>query len=70
MSTIKAALTTVQTTFVVVVCNAIGLETATASADYIGSYEGNTKLLSNSLEYVRATANRILTATVPENSAV
>jgi antirestriction protein ArdC len=52
-----------------VVCNAIGLETGTASADYIGLYAGDAKLLTESLEYVQQTANRILTAIVPENSA-
>jgi antirestriction protein ArdC len=52
-----------------VVCNAIGLETGTASADYIGLYAGDAKLLTESLEYVQQTANRILTAITPQNSA-
>jgi len=52
-----------------VVCNAIGLETGTSSADYIGLYAGDAKLLTESLEYVQQIANRILTAIVPENSA-
>ena len=52
-----------------VVCNAIGLKTGTASADYIGLYTGDAKLLTDSLEYVQQTANRILTAIAPENSA-
>ncbi len=52
-----------------VVCNAIGLETGTSSADYIGLYAGDAKLLTESLEYVQQTANRILTAIAPENSA-
>ena len=51
-----------------VVCNAIGLETGTSSADYIGLYAGDAKLLLESLEYVQQTANRILTAIAPENS--
>jgi antirestriction protein ArdC len=45
-----------------VVSNAIGLETGTSSADYIGLYTGDAKLLADSLEFVRETANRILTA--------
>lgn len=52
-----------------VVCNAIGLETGTASADYIGLYAGDAKLLTESLECVQQTASRILTAITPENSA-
>jgi antirestriction protein ArdC len=52
-----------------VVCSAIGLETGTASADYIGLYAGDAKLLTESLEYVQQTANRILNAITPESSA-
>jgi hypothetical protein len=52
-----------------VVCNGIGLETGTSGADYIGLYAGDAKLLAESLEYVQQTANRILTAIVPENRA-
>jgi hypothetical protein len=52
-----------------VVCNAIGLETGSCSADYIGLYAGDAKLLTESLQYVQQTANRILTAIVPEDSA-
>lgn len=52
-----------------VVCNAIGLETGTASADYIGLYAGDAKLLTESLEHVQQAANRILTAIASENSA-
>jgi antirestriction protein ArdC len=52
-----------------VVCNAIGLGTGTASADYIGLYAGDAKLLTESLEYVQQTANRVLTAIAAENSA-
>lgn len=52
-----------------VVCSAIGLETGTASADYIGLYAGDARLLTESLEYVQKAANRILTAIAPENSA-
>jgi hypothetical protein len=53
-----------------VVCNAIGLETGSCSADYIGLYSGDAKLLTESLQYVQQTANRILSAITPENSAL
>lgn len=52
-----------------VVCHAIGLETGTSSADYIGLYAGDAKVLAESLEYIQQTANRILTAIAPEKSA-
>jgi antirestriction protein ArdC len=52
-----------------VVCNAVGLGTGTASQDYLGLYGGDAKLLTESLECIQETANRILTAIVPENSA-
>jgi len=45
-----------------VVCSAIGLETGTAAADYVGLYGGDAKVLLASLEYVQATASRILDA--------
>jgi antirestriction protein ArdC len=48
-----------------VVCTAIGLEPGTSSSDYIGLYGGDSKLLMESLEYVRATASRILDAIEP-----
>jgi antirestriction protein ArdC len=43
-----------------VVCSGIGLDPGTASRDYIGLYGGDAKLLMESLEYVQATASRIL----------
>jgi len=52
-----------------VVCSAIGLETGTAAQDYVGLYGGDSKLLLESLQYIQQTANRILTAIAPENSA-
>lgn len=52
-----------------VVCNAIGFETGTASADYIGLYAGDATLLTERLEHVQQAANRILMAIAPENSA-
>jgi hypothetical protein len=45
-----------------VVCTAIGLDAGTSSRDYIGLYGGDSKLLLESLEYVQATASRILDA--------
>jgi hypothetical protein len=45
-----------------VVCSSIGLETGTAAQDYLGLYGGDSKLLLESLEYVQATASRILDA--------
>lgn len=49
-----------------VVCNAIGLETGTAAQDYIQLYEGDAKLLTENLDRIQQTANRILTATAQE----
>ncbi|MGH9677255.1 MAG: ArdC-like ssDNA-binding domain-containing protein [Candidatus Acidiferrum sp.] len=45
-----------------VVCHAIGLETGSASQDYIQLYEGDAKLLTESLEHTQQTANQILNA--------
>jgi hypothetical protein len=52
-----------------VVCNAIGLETGTAAQDYIQLYEGDAKLLTESLDRIQQTANRILTTIGPEQPA-
>jgi len=49
-----------------VVCNALGLETGTASSDYIQLYHGNAKLLQESLEVVQRTSAVILGAISPE----
>jgi antirestriction protein ArdC len=43
-----------------VVCQSIGLETGTASADYIQLWNGDAKLLQESLEVVQGTAAMIL----------
>jgi antirestriction protein ArdC len=43
-----------------VVCQAIGLETGSAAQDYIQLYEGDAKLLTESLGHIRRTASRIL----------
>lgn len=52
-----------------VVCQSIGLETGSASADYIQLYHGNAKLLQESLEVVQRTAAAILGAVCPEVAA-
>ena len=54
-----------------VVCSAIGLDPGTSSGDYIGLYGGDSKLLLESLEYVQASASRILDAieAVPQQQA-
>ncbi len=43
-----------------VVRQAIGLQTGTAAADYIQLYEGDAKLLTESLERIQQTATKIL----------
>ena len=45
---------------------AVGLETGTASADYIGLYHGNASLLAESLEVVQQTSAVILAALEPQ----
>lgn len=52
-----------------VVCNALGLETGTGSADYIQLYHGDAKLLQESLEVVQRTASIILGAISPRDEA-
>ena len=44
------------------VCQGIGLETGSTAQDYIQLYQGDAKLLSESLEQVKQTATRILSA--------
>jgi antirestriction protein ArdC len=48
-----------------VVCQAIGLETGTAATDYIQLYQGDAKLLVESLQHIQQTATRILDAIEP-----
>jgi antirestriction protein ArdC len=48
------------------VCSGIGIETGSASADYIGLYEGNPDLLAQSLEAIQRTASQILQAVSPD----
>jgi antirestriction protein ArdC len=45
-----------------VVSQAIGLETGSAAQDYIQLYEGDAKLLTESLEHIQRTATQILNA--------
>jgi antirestriction protein ArdC len=45
-----------------VVCSGIGLQTGTAAQDYIQLYEGDAKLLAQSLEHIQQVASRILNA--------
>jgi len=45
-----------------VVCSAMGLETGTAAQDYIQLYEGDAKLLTESLERIQSTATLIIEA--------
>jgi antirestriction protein ArdC len=53
-----------------VVCQAIGLETGTAARDYIQLYEGDAKLLTESLERIHQTATQILEAIGAEAASV
>ena len=52
-----------------VVCSGIGLETGSAAKDYIQLYEGDAKLLTESLEHIQRTATRILNAIGAEESS-
>jgi len=55
-----------------VVCNAVGLDTNTASSDYIQLYSGNKETLMESLERIKRTAEQILreVAISPSQGAV
>ncbi len=50
-----------------VVCHAIGLDTNTASSDYISLYDGNRDTLTASLDSIQSTATAILRAITPED---
>ena len=52
-----------------VVCQAIGLETGSAAQDYIQLYEGDAKLLSESLQHIQQAATRILNAIGAEETS-
>jgi hypothetical protein len=47
-----------------VVCYAVGLNTNSASSDYIQLYNGNKKTLIESLERIQKTASEILEAVI------
>ena len=49
-----------------VVCQAVGLETGTASADYISLWNGDAAVLLESLELVQRTAAEIIAAITPD----
>jgi len=49
-----------------VVCSAISLETGSAAQDYIQLYEGDAKVLTESLEHIQQTATLILDAICAE----
>jgi hypothetical protein len=53
-----------------VVCQAIGLQTGTASADYIQLWRGDAKLLQESLQAVQETAAVILGGIAPEGGGL
>ncbi len=52
-----------------VVCEAIGIDSRLASADYVLLYDGNVETLRQSLHRIRRTAHRILDAIVKEDTA-
>ena len=52
-----------------VVCQAIGLDTNTAAADYIQLYAGNKETLGESLNFIQQTAAEIIAAITPEEQA-
>jgi len=51
-----------------VVCEAVGLDTNTASADYIRLYSGDKAMLAESLQFIQSTAALILTAITTDPS--
>ncbi|MBZ5634882.1 MAG: ssDNA-binding domain-containing protein [Acidobacteriia bacterium] len=52
-----------------VICEAVGLDTNTASADYIRLYSGDKVTLAESLHFIQSTAAVILTAITAEGDA-
>lgn len=53
-----------------VVCQAIGLDTATAMSDYIQLYSGDSGTLAQSLDFIQKTAAEIITAITQEEHAL
>ena len=68
-ATTKAVRETEAEAIAFVVGKAVGLETGTASADYIHLYHGNASLLAESLEVIQQTSAVILAALEPPVSA-
>jgi hypothetical protein len=52
-----------------VICHAIGLETGSASQDYIQIYDGDAKLLTASLEHIQKVVNQIFNAIGAEGTS-
>ena len=52
-----------------VICHAVGLETGSASQDYIQLYHGDAKLLTESLEHIQKAATHILDTISAEASS-
>src|SRR6202142_523551 len=52
-----------------VVCHGIGLATGSASQDYIQLYEGDARLLTDSLAHIQSAANHILNAIGAEGTS-
>lgn len=50
------------------ICQAIGLENGTASADYISLWNGDAAMLLESLELVQRTATEIIAAITADKS--
>lgn len=50
-----------------VVCAAVGLDAKAASTDYIHLYQGDAERLAESLHFIRAVANEILTDVLPND---
>ena len=53
-----------------VICHGIGLDTNTASSDYIQLYNGDKETLMKSLEKIQRTASEILDALMSPNKTV
>lgn len=53
-----------------VVCQAIGLDTNTASSDYISLHQGDKETLAKSLGRIQRTASRIIEGVMAEAEAV
>lgn len=65
----KSVLETEAEAVAFIVCRAIGLDTNTASSDYIQLYRGTKETLGQSLERIQQTAARILADVKPDHTA-